>query len=79
MDRLKIIKGNLDFVTLERAAPGDHSRGCYFRADEVEAHARLVLLLAGDPDSDAALARIVLETRKLLGGKSCEEIRKAQP
>lgn len=66
MKRMKIIRGNLDFVTLQVAAPTDPARGCYYHADEVEAHARLVLLLASDPDRETALARIVAETRKIL-------------
>jgi hypothetical protein len=66
--RWKIVKGNLDFVTVQHAEPGDHTRACHYRAEDVEAHARLVLLLAGDPDHEAALARIVSEERKILRG-----------
>jgi hypothetical protein len=68
MKRLRIIKGNLDFVTLQVAEPGEPACGCYYNAEDVESHARLVLLLAGDPDHEAALARIVAEERKILKG-----------
>ena len=68
MKRWKIVKGNLDFVTVQHAEPGEPACGCYYNAEDVEAHARLVLLLAGDPDHEAALARIVAEERNILRG-----------
>ena len=56
MKRLCIIKGNLDFVTLQVAAPTEPARGCYYHADEVEALLDK-LLLAGAKDGEAALRK----------------------
>ena len=64
MKRLCVIKGNLDFVTLQVAAPTEPARGCYYHADEVEALLDKLLLLAGAKDGEAALRAIIAEVRK---------------
>lgn len=64
MKRLKIIGGNLDFVTLQEAGPGDHPRGCYYRADEVEALLRDLIATAGHPDAAEACRLVIAECRK---------------